>query len=148
MDLVGTAAQYGTDLGSAQTSMLAAQSGDMLGGTLGGTIGSAAGATAAGATAAALSGGDVDQAMANALGNYLVRTGVNYTVNQAGQIVDEFGNEAPPEVVDEIISDADNQLIEFEPRYDESELMGPTTAQNDDGTFTQTFDGFGIVDSI
>jgi len=139
-DTLGTSLEYGTDLGSAQTSMLAQQTGDMLGGTTAGTIGSAAGAAAAGATAAGLSGGDVDQAMINALGNYLVRTGVNYSFNEAGKLVDSMGNEAPPDVVDQITADAENQLIEFEPRYEPSDEGGGTIVNNGDGTYTQTFD--------
>lgn len=136
-DVAGTAAQYGTDPLSQQTAMLAAQSGDMLGGTFGGTVGGAAGAAAAGATAAALTGGDVDQAFINALGNYLVRTGVRYTVNEAGKLVDEFGNEAPPEVVNEIVADADEQLIQLSGPTEEA---APTITDNADGTFTQMFD--------
>lgn len=111
---LGTAAQYGTDIGSQQTAMLAAQSGDMLGGTFGGTVGGAAGAAAAGATAAALSGGDIDQALINALGNYAVRTGVNYGVNAAGKMVDQFGNEAPPEVQNQIMSEASDISYELD----------------------------------
>lgn len=117
---LGTAAQYGTDIGSQQTAMLAAQSGDMLGGTFGGTVGGAAGAAAAGATAAALSGGDIDQALINALGNYAVRTGVNYGVNAAGRMVDQFGNEAPPEVQNEILSNADDMRYEVDNMYNRS----------------------------
>lgn len=120
-DVVGTAAQYGTDLASQQTAMLAAQSGDMLGGTFGGTVGGAAGAAAAGATAAALSGGDIDQAIVNALGNYAVRTGVNYGVNAAGRFVDQFGNEAPPEVQDQIMSEASDISYELDNMYNRSE---------------------------
>lgn len=118
---LGTAAQYGTDIGSQQTAMLAAQSGDMLGGTFGGTVGGAAGAAAAGATAAALSGGDIDQAIINALGNYAVRTGVNYGVNAAGRFVDQFGNEAPPEVQDQIMSEASDISYELDNMYNRSE---------------------------
>lgn len=127
---LGTSLEYGTDLGSSQTAQLAAQSGDMLGGTTSGTIGGAAGSAAAGTTAAVLSGGDVNQALINALGNYAVRTGVNYTVNAAGQIVDEMGRPAPSEVVDEIAADAGSQP---------TPVTG-TTVDNGDGTFTQTFD--------
>jgi hypothetical protein len=116
----GTAAQYGTDIGSQQTAMLALQSGDMLGGTFGGTVGGAAGSVAAGATAAALSGGDIDQAMINALGNYAVRTGVNYGVNAAGRMVDQFGNEAPPEVQNEIASNAEDIRYELDNMYNRS----------------------------
>jgi hypothetical protein len=168
-DQLGTALEYGTDLGSSQTGMLAAQTGDMLGGTTSGTIGGAAGAAAAGATAAALSGGDVDQAFINALGNYLVRTGVRYSLNEAGKLVDEFGREAPPEVVDEIMADAEYQVDPYEvdnigniPQEDilgrldpyevdnignipQEDILGrqPTysdTIDNGDGTTTQVFD--------
>jgi hypothetical protein len=113
-DVAGTAFQYGTDPLSQQTAMLAAQSGDMLGGTLAGTVGGAAGAVAAGGTAAALSGGDIDQAMINALANYAVRTGVRYGVNEAGKIVDQFGNEASQSAVDQINADARSQLDPYE----------------------------------
>lgn len=128
-DTLGTSIQYGTDLGSAQTAMLAQQSGDMIGNTLGGQIGNVAGAVTSGATAAGLSGGDMDQAMANALGSYLVRTGVRYGINEAGKLVDDLGNEAPPEVAQEIANEAQSQLPSGQPGVD-----------NGDGTFTQTYD--------
>lgn len=134
---LGTALEYGTDLGSAQTAQLAAQSGDMLAGTTSGTIGGAAGAATAGATAAALSGGDVDQAFINALGNYVTRTGINYSINELGQLVDEFGNEAPLEVVNEISSDMGEELEQLS---GPTEDLGPTTTQSADETYTQTFD--------
>jgi hypothetical protein len=167
---IGTAFEYGTDPLSQQTAMLAAQSGDMLAGTTAGTIGGAAGAATAGATAAALSGGDVDQAFINALGNYLVRTGVRYSINEAGKLIDEFGREAPPEAYNEILADAGYEVDPYEVdnignipesdilgRYDpyeidnignipEKDILGgsrPTytdIVDNGDGTTTQTFD--------
>jgi len=128
-DQLGTALEYGTDLGSAQTAMLAQQSGDLIGNTLGGTIGSAVGAGAAGATAAALTGGDAEQAFLNALANYGVRAGVNYTINQAGQIVDQMGKPAPQEAVQAINNDA-------------AQSLGGNTVTYDDGS-SITYDAAG-----
>lgn len=163
-DQLGTALEYGTDLGSAQTAQLAAQTGDMLAGTTSGTIGGAVGAATSGATAAALSGGDVDQAFINALGNYLTRTGVRYTMNEAGKLVDEFGNPAPEEAVNEILADAESELQTYSapepvPTVDpyevdnignipEENILGgldtipeySNVVSNEDGTTTEKFD--------
>ena len=139
-DQLGTALEYGTDLGSAQTAMLAQQSGDMIGNTLGGTIGSAVGAGAAGATAAALTGGDVEQAFLNALTNYGVRAGVNYTLNQAGQIVDQMGKPAPEEAVQAINADTAQSLGGNTVTYDDGSSItydaagNPVSATATDGT--------------
>jgi hypothetical protein len=91
-DQLGTAMTYGTDIGSAQNAMLAAQTGDMLGGTWGGTVGNMAGAAASGATAGVLTGGDPVEMALNALGTSAVRLGTNYAINTAGQLVDTAGN--------------------------------------------------------
>ena len=139
-DQLGTALEYGTDLGSAQTAMLAQQSGDLIGNTLGGTIGSAVGAGAAGATAAALTGGDVEQAFLNALTNYGVRAGVNYTINQAGQIVDQMGKPAPEDVVQAINSETAQSLGGNTVTYDDGSSItydaagNPVSATATDGT--------------
>jgi hypothetical protein len=89
---IGTAATYGTNLGSAQTAMLAAQSGDMLGGTWGGTLGNLAGAATSGATAGLLTGGDPIEMALNALGTAGVRLGTNYALDAAGRLVDSAGS--------------------------------------------------------
>jgi len=139
-DQLGTALEYGTDLGSAQTAMLAQQSGDLIGNTLGGTIGSAVGAGAAGATAAALTGGNVEDAFLNALANYGVRAGVNYTINQAGQIVDQMGKPAPEDVVQAINSETAQALGGNTVTYDDGSSItydaagNPVSATATDGT--------------
>ena len=139
-DQLGTALEYGTDLGSAQTAMLAQQSGDMIGNTLGGTIGSAVGAGAAGATAAALTGGDVEDAFLNALANYGVRAGVNYTLDQAGRIVDQMGRPAPEEAVQAINADTAQSLGGNTVTYDDGSSItydaagNPVSATATDGT--------------
>lgn len=139
-DQLGTALEYGTDLGSAQTAMLAQQSGDLIGNTLGGTIGSAVGAGAAGATAAALTGGDAEQAFLNAIANYGVRAGVNYTLNQAGQIVDQMGRPAPEDAVQAINADTAQSLGGNTVTYDDGSSItydaagNPVSATATDGT--------------
>lgn len=139
-DQLGTALEYGTDLGSAQTAMLAQQSGDLIGNTLGGTIGSAVGAGAAGATAAALTGGDAEQAFLNAIANYGVRAGVNYTLNQAGQIVDQMGRPAPEDAVQAINADTAQSLGGNTVTYDDGSSItydaagNPISATATDGT--------------
>lgn len=139
-DQLGTALEYGTDLGSAQTAMLAQQSGDLIGNTLGGTIGSAVGAGAAGATAAALTGGDVEDAFLNALANYGVRAGVNYTINQAGQIVDQMGKPASEDTVRSINMETAKSLGGRTETFDDGSSItydasgNPVSATATDGT--------------
>jgi hypothetical protein len=83
------AINYGTDLGSQQTAMLAAQDVGMGMGTVAG--GAASAATGAG-TGAALSGGDVGQAIIGGLAGYGTRLGMNLATNAVGQVVNEAGD--------------------------------------------------------
>lgn len=84
-DQVSTAANYGTELGSAQTAMLAAQDAGMGMGTLGGKL---AGTVAGAGTGAALSGRDIDQSIMGALAGF----GMNLGLNAAGQVVNDVGD--------------------------------------------------------
>jgi hypothetical protein len=88
-DRVSTAARYGTDLGSQQTAMLAAQNAGMGMGT---TLGGAASAAVGAGTGALLSGGDVGQAVLSGLSGYGARLGMNLGTNALGQVVNEAGN--------------------------------------------------------
>jgi hypothetical protein len=84
-DEVSAASNYGTELGSQQTAMLAAQDAGMgMGTTLGGAVGSAAGA----GTGALLSGGNVGQAIMGGLAGY----GASLGLNAAGQVVNQAGD--------------------------------------------------------
>jgi len=86
---VGTAANYGTDIGSQQTAMLAAQDIGMgMGNVAGGTAAAAAGA----GTGALLSGGDVGQAIIGGLSGYGARLGMDLGIDAAGQVVNEVGD--------------------------------------------------------
>jgi hypothetical protein len=88
-DEVGAAANYGTDLGSQQTAMLAAQDAGM---GVGNTLGGAAGAATGAATGALLSGGNVGQAVLGGLAGYGARLGMNLTTNTLGQVVNAAGD--------------------------------------------------------
>lgn len=88
-DQVSTAARYGTDLGSQQTAMLAAQNAGMGMGT---ALGGAASAAVGAGTGALLSGGDVGQAVLSGLSGYGARLGMNLATNAVGQVVNEAGN--------------------------------------------------------
>jgi hypothetical protein len=83
------AINYGTDLGSQQTAMLAAQDVGMGMGTM---AGGAASAASGAATGAALSGGDVGQAIIGGLAGYGTRLGMNLATNAVGQVVNEAGD--------------------------------------------------------
>lgn len=83
------AINYGTDLGSQQTAMLAAQDVGMGMGTM---AGGAASAAAGAGTGAALSGGDVGQAIIGGLAGYGTRLGMNLATNAIGQVVNEAGD--------------------------------------------------------
>jgi hypothetical protein len=83
------ATTYGTDLGSQQTAMLAAQNAGMGMGTI---AGGAASAAAGAGTGAALSGGDVGQAIIGGLAGYGTRLGMNLATNAVGQVVNEAGD--------------------------------------------------------
>ena len=84
-DQVSTAANYGTELGSSQTAMLAAQDAGMGMGTLGGKL---AGTVAGAGTGAALSGRDLDQSIMGALAGF----GMNLGMNTLGQVINEAGD--------------------------------------------------------
>lgn len=84
-DQVSAAANYGTELGSAQTAMLAAQDAGMGMSTLGGKL---AGTVAGAGTGAALSGRDLDQSIMGALAGF----GMNLGMNAAGQVINEAGD--------------------------------------------------------
>jgi len=83
------AINYGTDLGSQQTAMLAAQNAGMGMGTV---AGGAASAAAGAGTGALLSGGDVGQAIMGGLAGYGTRLGMNLATNAVGQVVNEAGD--------------------------------------------------------
>jgi len=100
------AAEAGSFVGGEVSGML----GDTVGAGTAQVIGKAVGAGASGATSAALTGGDVEDAFLNALVNYGVRAGVNYGINEAGQIVDQMGRPAPEDVIREINSDVAQSL--------------------------------------
>lgn len=79
------AGNYGTDVGSQQTAMLAAQDAGMGASTIGGKL---AGTVAGAGTGAALSGRDVDQSIMGALAGF----GMNLGMNTAGQIINSAGD--------------------------------------------------------
>jgi hypothetical protein len=84
---VNAATNYGTDIGSQQTSMLAAQDVGMGTDNLAGNL---AKTVAGSATGAALSGGDVNQAVLGGLAGYGAGLGLNaagQVINQAGEVV-------------------------------------------------------------
>ena len=118
----GTAFEYGTAPLSQQTAQLAAQSGDMLSGAAK-QVGGLAGATTAAATAATLSGGNVQAAIENAIINYAVNTGVKYTVDKAGRLIDEFGRVADQGATEKIFEDAKSELIEKTPVDEEGNTL-------------------------
>lgn len=88
-DEVGAAANYGTELGSQQTAMLAAQDAGM---GVGNTLGGAAGAATGAATGALLSGGNVGQAVLGGLAGYGARLGMNLGTDTLGRIVNSAGD--------------------------------------------------------
>jgi len=87
-DQVSAAQNYGTDLGSQQTAMLAAQDAGLGTATAAGRL---AGAATGAGTGAALSGGNVENAVVNALADSGLRLGVDYAMDAAGNAIDSAG---------------------------------------------------------
>lgn len=94
-DEVSTATNYGTDIGSQQTAMLAAQDAGMGTSNLAGNL---AKTIAGSATGAVLSGGDVNQAILGGLAGY----GAGLTLNAAGQVINAAGD---------VIADSYDQFV-------------------------------------
>lgn len=118
-DQVSTATQYGTDLGSQQTAMLASQNAGMgVGNALGGATSAAVGA----GTGALLSGGDVGQAIVSGLAGYGSRLGMNLGMDAAGRVVNEVGD---------VVADSYNQLESMMgDQYGDQEGDFPTTRED------------------
>lgn len=114
--------------------------GDTVGAGAAEVIGKAVGAGTSGATSAALTGGDAEDAFLNAIVNYGVRSGVNYSLNQAGQIVDQMGRPAPEDVVQAINADTAQSLGGNTVTYDDGSSItydaagNPVSATATDGT--------------
>lgn len=94
-DEVSAATNYGTELGSQQTAMLAAQDAGMGASNLAGGLTKA---VVGSGTGAALSGGDVNQAILGGLAGY----GTGLTLNGLGQVINSAGD---------VISDSYDQFI-------------------------------------
>lgn len=114
--------------------------GDTVGAGAAEVIGKAVGAGTSGATSAALTGGDAEDAFLNAIVNYGVRSGVNYSLNQAGQIVDQMGRPAPEDVIQAINADTAQSLGGNTVTYDDGSSItydaagNPVSATATDGT--------------
>lgn len=81
-DYVGTLAEFGTEIGSQQTAMLAAQNAGIgTGGALSTAAGQIAGGAVSGAIGAGASGGDVGQGLLSGATNAAIGQGVNYGVD-------------------------------------------------------------------
>jgi hypothetical protein len=116
---IGTAANYGTDIGSQQTAMLAAQD---IGMGMGNVAGGAAAAAAGAGTGALLSGGDVGQAIIGGLAGYGTRLGMDLTTNAVGQVVNEVGD---------VVADSYDQLESIMgDQYGDQEGDFPTTPED------------------
>jgi hypothetical protein len=120
------AINYGTDLGSQQTAMLAAQDVGMGMGTV---AGGAASAAAGAGTGAALSGGDIEQAIISGLAGYGTRLGMNLGTNALGQVVNEVGD---------VIADS----------YDQLEAMMGEEYGDQPGDFPTTSEDLAIEDAF
>ena len=83
-DYIGTMAEYGTDLGSQQTAMLAAQNvGIGTGGAASTAAGQIAGGAASGAIQAGATGGDIDLGLLSGAASGAIGAGVGATVDAA-----------------------------------------------------------------
>lgn len=148
-DEVGAAANYGTDLGSQQTAMLAAQDAGM---GMSNALGGAAGAATGAATGALLSGGDVGQAIMGGLAGYGARLGMNLTTNGVGQIINEAGNvvadsynELASMMGDEIGDQAGDYPTTTEDLLAENDMLGQTADQP--GDFPTTTEELAAADT-
>lgn len=94
-DYVGTLAEFGTDIGSQQTAMLAAQNvGIGTGGAASTAIGQVAGGAAGGALVSGATGGDIGQGLLGGAVNAGIGAGVNTGVNAGAGLLNgmNFGS--------------------------------------------------------
>lgn len=95
-DYVGTLAEFGTEIGSQQTAMLAAQNvGIGTGGAASTAIGQVAGGAVGGAIGTGLAGGDVGQGLLSGATNAAIGQGVNLGVDAAGNLISNLGSNVP-----------------------------------------------------
>jgi hypothetical protein len=95
-DYVGTLAEFGTEIGSQQTAMLAAQNAGIgTGGAASTAIGQVAGGAAGGAIGTGLAGGDVGQGLLSGATNAALAQGVNLGVDAAGNLLSNIGSNVP-----------------------------------------------------
>lgn len=86
-DYVGTLAEFGTDIGSQQTAMLAQQNvGIGTGGALSTAVGQVAGGAVSGAIGAGATGGDVGQGLLSGATNAAIGQGVNLGVDAGANL--------------------------------------------------------------
>jgi hypothetical protein len=90
-DYVGTLAEFGTEIGSQQTAMLAAQNvGIGTGGALSTAAGQVAGGAVSGAIGAGASGGDVGQGLLSGATNAAIGQGVNLGVDTGAGLLNNM----------------------------------------------------------
>lgn len=95
-DYVGTLAEFGTDIGSQQTAMLAQQNvGIGTGNIASTTIGQVVGGAAGGAIGTGLAGGDIGQGLLSGATNAALAQGVNLGVDAAGNLLSNIGSNVP-----------------------------------------------------
>lgn len=95
-DYVGTLAEFGTEIGSQQTAMLAAQNvGIGTGGALSTAAGQVAGGAVSGAIGAGATGGDIGQGLLSGATNAAIGQGVNYGFDAAGNLLSNLGSNVP-----------------------------------------------------
>lgn len=95
-DYIGTMAEFGTELGSQQTAMLAAQNAGIgTGGAASTAIGQVAGGAASGAIGAGATGGDIGQGLLSGATNAAIGQGVNLGVDAAGNLLSNLGSNVP-----------------------------------------------------
>ncbi|CAB4157801.1 hypothetical protein UFOVP678_48 [uncultured Caudovirales phage] len=89
-DYVGTLAEFGTEIGSQQTAMLAAQNvGIGTGGALSTAAGQVAGGAVSGAIGAGASGGDIGQGLLSGATNAAIGQGVNLGVDAGANLFNQ-----------------------------------------------------------
>lgn len=141
-DYVGTLAEFGTEIGSQQTAMLAAQNVGI--GTMGAAstaAGQIAGGAVGGAVGQGLAGGDVGQGLLSGATNAAIGQGVNLGFDAAGNLLSNIGANVPTGTttgttgMDETLFDFENPLF-FGPTLEELQGFG--------GGFTGTGEDFNM----